>query len=91
MMVYLIHFDQKLKHAQHYLGYSKKDTPDDRLLVHRAGNGAKILRELNRLGIGYKIVRIWQDGNRKFERQLKNRKNSSKLCPICKLNHNERK
>jgi hypothetical protein len=34
-------------------------------------------------GIGFDVVRIWEDGDKNFERKLKNRKNSPKLCPIC--------
>lgn len=84
-MVYLIHFDQKLKHAEHYLGYAKDELFEKRIECHRKNQGSKLLRALNKLGIGWSVVRTWpgQDGN--FERQLKNRKKSRCLCPICQL------
>lgn len=81
--VYLVHFDQKLSHAQHYLGSARN--VDARIAHHRAGSGAKILKAANEHGITWNVVRTWEAGNdgRKLERQLKNRKNAKKLCPAC--------
>jgi hypothetical protein len=83
-LVYLIHFDAPLRHAKHYIGYTSADSPFPRLERHRSGAGAKILAALNRLGIGYRIVRVWRDANRAFERKLKNRKESHCFCPFCR-------
>lgn len=82
-MVYLIHLDKKLSHAQHYIGYTD-DNLDSRMERHRRGDGAKLLRAANRAGITWTVVRTWPDGNRSLERQLKRRKNAWRLCPICK-------
>lgn len=84
-MVYLIHFDRPLHHASHYIGYSKnKLTFKNRIDHHRRGTGAKILRELNRLKIGWEVVRVWKDKDGNFERLLKKSKNSKRYCPTCK-------
>ena len=80
--VYLIHFDKKLSHAQHYLGYTGGDL-DVRLERHRAGNGARLMEVCKERGITWRLVRTWS-GDRKLERRLKNQKNSPKLCPICR-------
>lgn len=85
-MVYLIHFDEKLHHAQHYLGFAEGEDETARLERHRAGSGAKILRACNVAGIGYKVVRIWPNGTRDFERSLKKKKNTRALCPVCSGN-----
>jgi len=82
MMVYLIHFDRPYKHAQHYIGYT--DNLDSRIDCHRHGNGSKLLKAVNAAGIGYKVVRTWPDGDRSFQRQLKNQKNASRFCPTCR-------
>lgn len=83
-MVYLIHFERKLYHAQHYIGFT--DVPlIDRVERHLAGNGSKLLRAVTKAGIEWEVVRVWQDKDRKFERKLKNQKNSKLLCPICKI------
>lgn len=75
---YLIKFDQKLSHAEYYIGYCNEH-PRHRYKRHKAGHGARILRALNERGIGYVIVRIWKRVNRAFERSLKNLKKSRKL------------
>jgi predicted GIY-YIG superfamily endonuclease len=79
--VYLIHFDQKFHHAGHYLGFSKHLW--FRIITHRANNGAKLLKAINEAGISWNVVRTWTVSSQELERQLKNWKNSPKLCPIC--------
>lgn len=81
MAVYLIHFDRKLRHAQHYLGFA--DDVDKRLKRHRSNRGARLLAACNRLGIEWKCVRRWDEGDRAFERKLKGLKNAKSLCPVC--------
>lgn len=85
-MVYLIHFDQPLHHAQHYIGYvSMNKKLDERMATHLAGHGARLLAVLGDLGIGWSVVRTWPNESRIFERKLKNRKKARELCPICKI------
>ena len=83
-MVYLIHFEEPFKHSRHYIGFSQ--TPaclERRMGHHRSGHGASIMKAVTEAGIKWSVVRVWEDGDRNFERKLKNRKNSKKLCPIC--------
>lgn len=77
---YLIHFDTPYKHAQHYLGYTQD--LDARLACHRSGNGARLIEVIQNAGIGWRCVRTWP-GGRERELQLKARKESPALCPIC--------
>jgi predicted GIY-YIG superfamily endonuclease len=83
-VIYLIHFDQPLKHASHYIGFvvSKKGL-NKRIERHKSGQGAKILRAANEANINWSVVRTWPDGTRDEERKFKNRKNSKMLCPVC--------
>ena len=85
-MVYLIHFQIKLHHAQHYLGFVERNLKQ-RIKKHKSGSGAKLLAALNRAGIAWDVVRVWQDGDRHFERKLKNRKKARCLCPVCGARH----
>lgn len=82
--VYLIHFDEPLAHAQHYIGYA--EDINERLNAHRVGRGARLLAACNAVGISYRIVRIWNGpgADRNFERRLKRRKNARRLCPTCR-------
>lgn len=92
-MVYLLHFERPISPAhttQHYLGYA--DDLEQRLAEHRAGTGARLTQVAKERGIGFVLVRTWE-GGRTRERQLKNQKNSMRLCPICNLsieNENEK-
>jgi len=80
-MVYLIHFETSYKRARHYIGYTSD--LEARIEHHRNGSGAKLLDVVNKAGIKWDVVRTWE-GDRKLERKLKNRKNASQLCPVCR-------
>jgi predicted GIY-YIG superfamily endonuclease len=79
--VYLIHFEERLHHAGHYLGYSKMLTV--RIWLHKINQGAKLIQAVNKAGIPWQVVRTWTVDSQELERLLKNQKNSPKLCPIC--------
>lgn len=79
-MIYIIHFDQKYKHAQHYIGFS--DDPVKRSVRHKKSNGSKLLRAVKKAGISFRVVRIIE-GDRHAERKLKNQNNSRRFCPVC--------
>jgi predicted GIY-YIG superfamily endonuclease len=86
--VYLLHFDRPIGdldnphgQAQHYLGFTHDLA--QRLDAHRSGNGSAIMAAVSRAGVGWTLARTW-DGDRTLERQLKDRHNSPKLCPICR-------
>jgi predicted GIY-YIG superfamily endonuclease len=80
--VYLIHFDTPYKHAQHYLGYA--DNIEKRLQQHRTGAGAKLMGVVYRAGITWRLVRVWEGGDRELERRLKHWHGGTKLCPMCR-------
>ena len=48
----------------------------------RAGVSAIVLQVLKENGIEWELVRTWR-GTRAFERTLKKRKYSPRLCPVC--------
>ena len=79
--VYLIHFDKPLHHARHYLGFSE-DLPG-RIQKHRNGQGAAFMKAIAKEQISWHVSRIW-DGDRAFERVLKDQHNASHLCPSCR-------
>ena len=89
MPVYLIHFNEKLSHAQHYLG-STSDLVA-RLHRHDAGFGARLMEVIKEKGISWQLARVWRKGDFRLERKLKARKNGPTLCPICKANRAKEK
>lgn len=83
-MLYLICFDRPLKHARHYLGFSRNDkTLPKRIEHHRKGSGARLMAAVVAAGIDFRVVRTWDDADRNEERRLKNRHKGPKLCPHC--------
>lgn len=83
-MVYLIHLDKKLSHAQHYIGFvEEQHRLESRVNYHRNGRGSKFLKAVSEKSISFRVVRVWAEGDRNFERKLKNRKKAWLLCPVC--------
>jgi len=79
--VYLLHFNEKFKRVQHYMGSAENLAV--RLNDHRKGKGAKLLKHVQQAGIDWKLVRVWTSHNRSLEYKLKSGKNHKMLCPIC--------
>ncbi len=85
MAVYLIHFSKPLAHARHYLGFADRaDSIPARIERHARGDGAKLTKAAVTAGIELQLARVWEDGDRNFERKLKNQKQGPKLCPLCR-------
>lgn len=83
--IYLIHFETPYKHAQHYTGFAKDIAK--RLKKHKSGQGARLIQVIQLEGIEWQLARIWKDGTRTEERQLKNRGSAKRYCPICQQWH----
>jgi predicted GIY-YIG superfamily endonuclease len=79
--IYLLHFDRRYQHAQHYTGWTVD--LDARLKLHQAGSGARLLQVVTQAGIGWTLARTWP-GSRGRERQLKRQGGASRRCPICR-------
>lgn len=80
MPVYLLCLSRKLAHSKHYMGATRNLS--QRIAAHRCGRGAAMLRECNRRGISYSVVRTWP-GTFLKEIALKARFKSRDLCPRC--------
>lgn len=87
-MVYLIHLSQPLRRksggSQHYIGFSPNaQTFGERIRQHCQGKGARFTQVAVERGIDLEFVRLWHEGDRQFERQLKRQKNARRYCPLC--------
>jgi len=81
---YLIHFDQLINPlfpCMHYLGWTVD--VNARFTLHATGLGARLCQVAIERGISFRIVRLWEGVEKSFERELKNRRNAPKLCPVC--------
>lgn len=89
MAVYLLHFEQPIgdltkRHgqAQHYIGWAQ--ALEARITHHRNGtSGVAIMAAVSQRGLKFEVARVWEAGDRTFERHLKNSKAAPRLCPIC--------
>jgi len=79
-IIYLIHFNDKLSHAQHYVGWTTN--LEKRIKLHKSGRGSALMKAVVENGIEFTVVRTWE-GDRELERFLKNKKNTKFYCPIC--------
>ncbi len=85
-VVYLIHFAEMHFHTQHYIGFCESDrTIEKRMQYHRSGNGAKIMKAVTEAGIEWHIVRLFENVDRTFERELKKHKKARDFCPLCNV------
>jgi predicted GIY-YIG superfamily endonuclease len=80
--VYVIHLDRPMGGSSHYTGFTQdRDTLENRIRSHRGGTGAKFLADANRLGIGWKVVRLFKVAVFKDEKRVK--RVAKFLCPVC--------
>jgi predicted GIY-YIG superfamily endonuclease len=90
---YLIHFERpyqaktgkQRQKAQHYLGWTI-DLPK-RVKLHATGQGARLLAVVNAEGIGWSVVRVWENGSFALEKKLKARHSHATYCPLCNQRH----
>jgi predicted GIY-YIG superfamily endonuclease len=80
-VIYLLHLDPAFRHARHYLGST--DDVERRLLEHMTGRGSPLVRAAVNAGCVVELAATWE-GSRTDERRLHSRKESPRLCPICR-------
>lgn len=85
MTVYLIHIHPPYKHAAHYVGFTPTEKSfRQRMKDHLFGNGSRLCAAASDAGCALQIAYVWPDGDRRFERYLKDRRDYAKWCPLCK-------
>ena len=81
--VYLLHFDEPIGKARHYVGICKAQRLHWRMLEHRNGRGAALTAKAYELGIGFSIACTWFTDDPAKEREIKVASNYAKHCPLC--------
>jgi predicted GIY-YIG superfamily endonuclease len=80
--VYLLHFEEPVYGtSRHYIGFT--NNLEQRIKQHRYGHAARLTSLARKRGISWEVARVWEDGDKVFERQLKKKSSANKLCPIC--------
>lgn len=87
-LVYILHFAERFKHAQHYVGRSTDTTLGRRLRDHRNGQGANLTQWVVSVGTELELGAVWQVPGRsaKVERLLKRIRHAHRFCSRCSLN-----
>lgn len=80
--IYLLHFTPPVRHAIHYVGWTRGDDPAPRVSQHLARQGSPLVAAAVRAGCSIELV-LTRPGTRRDERALKDRKNARALCPLC--------
>jgi hypothetical protein len=80
--VYILHLDPPYKHARHYTGHAEPGRLHARLAAHAAGTGARLMQVVKAAGGSFRLARTLP-GSRTRERELKDRHEAPRLCPIC--------
>lgn len=85
--VYLLHFEPGLpvtgdRVARHYLGFAERDV-DGRVARHLQRQGSPLVAAVPAAGGRITLKRVWTDVDRAFERRLKRRHETPRLCPLC--------
>lgn len=78
--IYLLHFEEPYKHAQHYLGWT--ESLEERLATHASGAGSALMAAVRRAGIAWSVVKTWR-GDTYDEKKLKAWGSLKRHCPVC--------
>jgi len=85
LAVYLLHWQDGTRQAQHYVGITDHSRIDARMREHQAGRGALRTAALASNGRGFALARIFTTYNRELETTLIDQGDAiSKLCPVCR-------
>lgn len=68
--------------AQDYNEQELVERKFDLLRQARRDHGVSLLMAINRAGIPWQIMQVWQ-ADRRFEYYLKRQKHASRFCPVC--------
>lgn len=81
--MYLLHFEQTIEHAGHYLGST--ENLKRRMTEHANGTAARLTQVLCERGIHWRLAALWQCrlNCREVEALTKRTKNGHSYCPIC--------
>ena len=87
--IYILHFEARYRHAGHYLGWTASDTADARVAEHLRGSGSPLVATALAAGCKVELVRTFS-GTPNDERRLKRGGATTRHCPKCRAEYNQR-
>lgn len=82
-VLYLLHFEQPIGAAQHYLGITRRARLPMRMKEHRSGRGAALTKQARAIGVGFRLAAIVPAFSFADERDAKRQGHYARLCPFC--------
>jgi hypothetical protein len=91
-VIYILHIDPPLKHARHYVGWTKDADVSRRVNEHLTQTGGRPSKLIGAALAAGRTVTLagTLEGDRDFERRLKARGSAVKYCPLCRPAYNAR-
>jgi hypothetical protein len=77
---YLLHFEDRHRHAQHLLWYD--DDPAWSVRANELGFGPGLVGAMRERGVPFVCVRVWH-GGKEIRRELRRAHNNRRWCPLC--------
>lgn len=82
--VYLLHFEQPIDGARHYVGITTPERLAQRMIEHTTGRGAKLTARACRLAVSWRLAQVWKSADFSLEDRLIARREAIQLCPVCR-------
>jgi len=84
-LIYILHFDEPLCHARHYVGVAHSSNLHRRLRDHAMGNGARLTEVLLDRGINWQVGGLIETSGhpRIYEDMIKRGGHTKVYCEIC--------
>jgi predicted GIY-YIG superfamily endonuclease len=82
-IVYILHFEPSIKHAQHYCGITRTPLFERRMREHISGSGASLTRAAASQGSRFFVARTWSTDDAALEKRLKRSGHLRAHCIMC--------
>lgn len=82
-LIYLLHFDQPVGRARHYLGITKAERLPKRMREHQVGNAASLTRLAGSRSIGWTLAGLWPTDDPALEKKMKRAGHLNHRCSEC--------
>lgn len=82
--IYLLHFDQPVAGKRHYIGITRPNRLQARMIEHTTGRGSQRTRQACQQDTAWRLARTWRTEDPGLEKRLIPREEALKLCPVCR-------
>jgi predicted GIY-YIG superfamily endonuclease len=84
LAVYLLHFEEPVDGARHYVGITTYARLGARMIEHTTGRGARLTSSACRVGVAWRLAHVWRTDQAALEPTLIGMAERAPLCPVCR-------